>query len=156
MNKNQDTKEKSCVFYVSNYHFEMISLPYISKKLEENKKILILTQENLEETINKLISKINFKEQKKNKILEINWKNNNDEKIEELKEEINNKKEIEIFIKGNEEYIKNTNKNIDKIINNYKNIKIIDCYNIEEIEPKINNIKNSYEKITSTIGEKNI
>ncbi len=156
MNKNQDTKEKSCVFYVSNYHFEMISLPYISKKLEENKKILILTQENLEETINKLISKINFKEQKKNKILEINWKNNNDEKIEELKEEINNKKEIEIFIKGNEEYIKNTNKNIDKIINNYKNIKIIDCYNIEEIEPKINNIKNSYEKIISTIGEKNI
>ena len=143
MNKNQDTKEKSCVFYVSNYHFEMISLPYISKKLEENKKILILTQENLEETINKLISKINFKEQKKNKILEINWKNNNDEKIE-------------IFIKGNEEYIKNTNKNIDKIINNYKNIKIIDCYNIEEIEPKINNIKNSYEKIISTIGEKNI
>ena len=71
MNKNQDTKEKSCVFYVSNYHFEMISLPYISKKLEENKKILILTQENLEETINKLISKINFKEQKKNKILEM-------------------------------------------------------------------------------------
>ena len=156
MSKNQDTKEKSCVFYVSNYHFEMISLPYISEKLEENKKILILTQENLEETINTLISKTNFKEQKKKKILEINWKNNNDEKIEELKEEINNKKEIEIFIKGNEEYIKNTNKNIDKIINNYKNVKVIDCYNIEEIKLKINNIKNNYKKIISTIGEKNI
>ncbi len=31
MNKNQSTKEKSCVFYVSDYHFEMISLPYIVK-----------------------------------------------------------------------------------------------------------------------------
>ena len=156
MNKNQCTKEKSCVFYVSNYHFEMISLPYISKKLEENKKILILTEENLEETINTLISKMNFKEQKKNKILEINWKNNNEDKIKELKEEINNKKEIEIFIKGNEEYIKNTNKNIEKIIKNNKNVKIIDCYNIEEIQSKINNIKNYYEKVISTIGEKNI
>ena len=48
MNKNQSTKEKSCVFYVSDYHFEMISLPYISKKLEEEKKVIILTENNLE------------------------------------------------------------------------------------------------------------
>ena len=60
MNKKQETKEKNCMFYVSDYHFEMISLPYISKRIEENKKIIILTEENLNETINTLVEKINL------------------------------------------------------------------------------------------------
>ena len=29
MNKISNTKEKTCAFYASDYHFEMISLPYI-------------------------------------------------------------------------------------------------------------------------------
>lgn len=69
MNKNQETKEKICAFYASDYHFEMISLPYIEKNIEENKKIVILTENNLEETIKTLISKTNLKEEKKKKIL---------------------------------------------------------------------------------------
>ena len=40
---NKETKEKICTFFVSDYHFEMISLPYIDKKLEENEEIIILT-----------------------------------------------------------------------------------------------------------------
>ena len=156
MNKNQDTKEKSCVFYVSDYHFEMISLPYISKKIEENKEILILSDENLEETINTLVEKINLKDQKKNEILKINWKNDYKNKIEKLEKDINNKKEIEIFIKGNKEYIRKINEKIEELTKNYNKIKIIDCYNVEEIASEINNIKNSYKKIISTIGEKSI
>ena len=38
------TKEKICAFYASDYHFEMISLPYISKSMDENKEIIILTE----------------------------------------------------------------------------------------------------------------
>ncbi len=156
MDENQITKEKSCVFYVSDYHFEMISLPYISKKLEENKKVLILTEENLEDTIETLIEKINLKEEKKNKIMNINWNKDDDNKLKEIKNEIANQKEIEIFIKGKEEYIKNVNKNIKNVVNDYKNIKIIDCYNIEEVDKKMNNIIGNYDKIISTVGEKNI
>ena len=51
MNKNQKTKEKTCAFYASDYHFEMISLPYINKKLDESKEIIVLTENNLKETI---------------------------------------------------------------------------------------------------------
>ena len=67
---NKETKEKTCTFFVSDYHFEMISLPYIDKKLEENEEIIILTENNLEDTIQTLLSKMNFKEDRKKKILE--------------------------------------------------------------------------------------
>ncbi len=61
MSKNQETKEKTCAFYASDYHFEMISLPYIEKNLEESKEILVLTENNLDDTIRNLISRINLK-----------------------------------------------------------------------------------------------
>ena len=41
MSKN--TKEKICAFYASDYHFEMISLPYINKRIENKDEIVILT-----------------------------------------------------------------------------------------------------------------
>lgn len=70
------TKEKSCAFYASDYHFEMISLPYISKSMEENKEIIILTENNLEDTVQILISKMNLEEEKRKKILSLDWNNN--------------------------------------------------------------------------------
>lgn len=71
MSKNLKTKEKTCAIYASDYHFEMISLPYIEKNIEENKEIIIFTENNLEETINTLVSKTNLKDDKKEKILRI-------------------------------------------------------------------------------------
>ena len=77
MKKEENTKEKICAFYASDYHFEMISLPYINKKMEENNDVVILTENDLEETMQTFLSKINLKEEKKEKILKLNWKNNN-------------------------------------------------------------------------------
>lgn len=71
MSKNLKTKEKTCAIYASDYHFEMISLPYIEKNIEENKEIIIFTENNLEETINTLVSKTNLKDDKKKKILRL-------------------------------------------------------------------------------------
>ena len=45
MNKTND--KKVCSFFVSDYHFEMITLPYIEKEIENNKKIIILTDKDL-------------------------------------------------------------------------------------------------------------
>ena len=85
MNKTDLTKEKTCAIFASDYHFEMISLPYIEKNLEKNNKVIILTENNLEDTIEKLVSKVNLSEEKKKKILNLNWKQDDLNKFKEIK-----------------------------------------------------------------------
>ena len=148
--------KKVCAFYASDYHFEMISLPYISEKLEKNNEIVILTENNLEETVKKLLSKINLKEEKKQDILKINWKNNNEEKIQKIQEKADEGKKTIIFIKGKEKYINNMNKNLKEIVPETSKTKIIDCYNIDEIGKNFTKITSQYNKILNTTGEKEI
>lgn len=154
MSKNQETKEKICTFYASDYHFEMISLPYIDKKLEENKEIIVLTENNLEDTMKTLISKMNLKEEKKKNILKINWKNDDLNKFKKISDNIKKQKDIIIFIKGKENYIKNINKNIEKWVQKSEKIKIVDCYDIGEVSEKLDSIMDQYKKILNTTGEK--
>lgn len=153
MNKNQKTKEKTCAFYASDYHFEMISLPYINKKLDESKEVIILTENNLEETIKTLVSKINLNQSKKENILKINWENNDLKKFKQIDKEMKNEKDIVIFVKGKENYIKNINKNIEKWIEKSENVEVIDCYDIEEVSEKLDNIMNQYKTILKTTGK---
>ena len=154
MNKNQKTKDKICSFYTSDYHFEMISLPYINKKIEENKEVIILTENNLENTIKKLITNINLSEDKKEKILKLNWKNDDLKKFKLINKYIENNKNMVVFIKGNENYIKNINKNIEKWIEKNADIQVIDCYNLEEISEKLDKVAANYTKVLSTKGKK--
>ena len=153
---NKETKEKICTFFVSDYHFEMISLPYIDKKLEENEEIIILTENNLEDTIQTLLSKMNFKEDRKKKILSINWKNDDFAKFKEIKRKVENQNKVTIFIKGKENYIRNINKNIEGWINKSSHIKVVDCYDVEEIGSNMDTVMASYKSILSTSGEKEI
>lgn len=154
MNKNQETKEKLCMFYASDYHFEMISLPYINKKIEEKENIIILTENNLENTIKTLLSNMNLKEEKKKKIMEIGWENKDLEKFRKIKSDAENNLNTVIFIKGTQNYIKNINTNIERWTKDSKNIKIIDCYEYEEIGENINEIMGEYVGTLSTVGEK--
>ena len=39
--------QKSCCFYASDYHLEMIILPYINKKIDEKAQVTIITEKNL-------------------------------------------------------------------------------------------------------------
>ena len=157
MNKNQDTKEKTCVFFASDYHFEMISLPYINKSIENNVDVIILTENDLEKTVKVLLSKIILKDEIKNKLLEIDWKNNNDfNKLKIIKTNIEEEKETVIFVKGKENYLKNINKNLEKWINKNNKIKVIDCYDIEEIQDRTIDIMNNYNIILNTVGKKEI
>ena len=156
MDKNQITKEKTCAFYVSDYHFEMITLPYIEKKIEQNKKIIVLTENNLEDSMNILMSKVNLKEEKKNNIFKINWKNDDLNKFKEIKKDIEDNRELIILIKGKENYIKNINENIRKWTEKDNKVKTIDCYDIDEIGDNFSDVINKYENILSTTGEKKI
>ena len=151
MNKN--TKEKICAFYASDYHFEMVSLPYINKKIENNDEIIILTENNLEHTIKKLLERTNLKGDKKKKILNINWNNNDLEKFKIIKSKIDEEKNMIIFIKGKQNYIHNVNQNIEKWMKNNYKVKIIDCYDIEEVGEKAEEIKMQYKRVLKTIGD---
>ena len=153
---SRETKEKVCTFFVSDYHFEMVSLPYINKKLEENEDVIVLTENNLEETIQVLLSKMNFKEERKNKILSINWKNDDFAKFKEIKRNVEKQNEFTIFIKGKENYIHNINKNIKKWIEENSKIKVIDCYDMEDVGSNMDTVMASYKSILSTSGEKEI
>lgn len=155
MSKNQETKEKICAFYASDYHFEMIILPYLDKKIEENNNIVIFTENNLKDTIDVLISKTNLKEEKKEKILQLNWKNDDLKKFENLKEYEKDSKEICVFIKGTENYIKNVKNNISENSQKSK-LKIIDCYSVDDIQGNINNVVKNYKNILNTMGESKI
>lgn len=153
MNKNQKTKEKTCAFYASDYHFEMISLPYINKKLDESKEVIVLTENNLKETIKTLVSKINLNEDKKVDILKIDWVNNDLNKFKKINEDIKSKKDMVIFVKGKENYIKNINENIEKWTEKSKNVEIIDCYDMEEISQDMDNIMDQYKFTLKTTGK---
>ena len=156
MLENKNSKDKVCAFYASDYHFEMMALPYISKKLDESKKIIILSENDLNDTVNVLIERTNLETDKKEKILNLNWNNNDLENFRRISENVKNKEQTIIFVKGKENYINNVNKNIEKWIENDMNSKVINCYDIQEIGSEINRIMENYGTILSTSGEKAI
>lgn len=156
MNKNYETKEKICAFYASDYHFEMMSLQYIDKNIDNNKEVIVLTQNNLEDTIETLISKVNIKDIKKEKLLNLNWKNDDSNKFKKIEQNSKINKEMVILIKGNVNYIKNIHENIKQYEDENSRIKIVDCYDIQEIGENIDLIMNKYKKVLNVSGEKEI
>ena len=132
------TKEKTCCFYVSEFHLEMILVPYINEIIEEN--ITILTEKKLKETLEILISKMNLKEDNKEKILKLGWDGEN-----QIKENSN------IIIIGSKEYIKKKNEEIK----NKNAVSVLDCYSFEEEKNDMENIIKEYKNTLNTLGKNN-
>ena len=152
MSNKQETKEKICTFFVSDFHFEMKSLHYICESLKNEKTVVILTENNLEDTFGTLLSRTILSDNMKKKLLNINWKNDDLHKFKEIKKDIDDNKELVVFIKGKENYIENVNKNIEKWTENYEKVKIVDCYDMEEVGENIDTIVNKYKKILNSSG----
>ena len=129
--------EKTCCFYVSDFHLEMILMPYINDKIEEN--ITILSEKNLRDTLEIVTSKMNINEEKKQKILQLKWEG------EEPKENSN------IIVIGSKDYI--LQKNAD--IQNINPISVLDCYNFEEEKDNMNNLIKRYKNTINTLGNNN-
>lgn len=154
MNENQLTKERTCAIYASDYHFEMITLPYIEENLEKNKKIIVLTENDLEDTVKVLISRLTLDDNKKKKLLEIDWNNNDLNKLQQITKEQEESDDTIILIKGKKSYIQKINEQINNL--EYSNLKIIDCYDINEVSGDFQSIINSYDNLLNTSGEKKI
>ncbi len=141
MTASKETTEKKCCFYASDFHLEMTIVPYLNKKIEENKNILIVTQNKLEETIKILISRMNIKN--KNAILELNW-NNSD--ISQRQTEDN----LVVIVNGSKEFIQNKNREIRKIFNKSPD-ELIDCYNFNEVKNEMVEIGANYTGILNNL-----
>ena len=136
---NNIEKMYSC--YVSEYHLEMILLPFVNQKIENHEEVIIETEQNLENSLKFLLKKMNLKQENKDKILSLSWnnENNNDRKI---------KNESNIIIIGNKNYIADVNKQIMQ--KNLEDLTIVDCYNFEEIKDDIKSISEKYDGSLNT------
>ena len=142
--KEQDI-DKKCLFCVSDYHLEMILLPYIIEKKDEYKTI-VFTESNLENSINVLLTKVNLKEEDKEIIKNIDWNKNDSLKFEQIEEIKDNK--LNIIINGSYEYIELINKKLERIIN--KNIEIVDCFHIGNPDLDVLELSKKYNCILNT------
>lgn len=158
----QQNIKKLCNFYVSDLHLSVMLLPYLNKQINEDVEITTIFEKLEKETIETILDKLNVKN--KEKILNINWFNSNIDtydKIEKtIDKDIKDNKKITIIIGGNKDYILENNINILKYLEekntNFENIKIINCFSIEEVGTNMKSIVSEYDGILNTSGEFNI
>ena len=132
--------EKVYSSYVSEYHLEMILVPFINSKIEEKENVVIETEYDMNETLNTLLSKLNLKEENKEKILRLGWN----------KKENNIKSKDNVIIIGNKDYIENTNRRI--IQKNIEDLTIVDCYKFEDICNNMSEVADKYDFNLNTNG----
>lgn len=151
MVRENKSKGKLCLFFASDYHFEMISLPYINKNLKKDKNVIMITENDLEDSVDKVLSSITLNQEEKDKITKIDWKNNDLNKFREIKRANEECRDTVVFVKGKESYIDTINKNIENWTSG-DNIEIINCYDINEIHDDVEDIAKSYGGVLSTYG----
>ena len=154
----QQNIKRLCNFYVSDLHLSVMLLPYISKQINEDVEITTIFEKLEKQNIETVLDKLNVKN--KNKILNIKWfdsnKDNYDKIENKINEEINENKNITIIIGGNKKYILENNKNIERILKEKEsnsNIKIINCYDVNEIKSDMKEIVKEYDGVLNTLGE---
>jgi len=134
---------KKCCLYASDFHLEMILLPYIKERIDKS-NFIIFTQNDLSNTVKILLDRVNIDKTQKEEILKLNWKESSIENVESKKNIINDNEEINIIINGDCNYIEDINKDLRKLNNN---VNIIDCFNIQDKELNMENIKNNYIEV---------
>ena len=131
-----------CNFYVSDYHLEIMLLPYISKKIDNEEEVVILTERDLTETLKIVIEKTNLEQKKKEKIMKLEW---NTQKTSNINENSN------VIIIGNRKFIN------DKILElKEKNLEKIVCYDYNEVKDNMKEIVSEYDGVLNSLGINNI
>ena len=148
--------EKTCSFYASDYHLEMIMVPYINKKMDEQAQIEIITEKSLEKTVKIVIKNVNLSKERKQKLLNLNWANNCTNNLKESSQKGNNSNNEQIiFVVGSMNYIDHINQEIEKIAS-FSKTKIINCYSIEDMQKNATEIATKHTKILNTKTEKEL
>ena len=120
-----------CNFYVSEYHLEIMLLPYISKKIDNEENITIITEIDLESTLNVV----------KEKIKKIGW---NIQNIENIIPNTN------VILIGSKKFI--NEKVFELKERQVETLEIIACYNYNEVKNDIKEIVSKYDGMLNTLG----
>jgi hypothetical protein len=153
----QQNIKKLCNFYVSDLHLSVMLLPYLSKQINEDVEITTIFEKLNKEDLEVILDKLSVNNKKE--ILSINWLNkyNTNEEIKKIIESSNkNNKKKTIIIGGNKKFILENNDIIMSYLNNNiinSDIKIINCYNVEEVGKEMRAIVERYDGILNTSGE---
>ena len=130
-----------CNFYVSEYHLEIMLLPYISKKIDNEENITIITEIDLKATLDVVIERINLDKNKKEKIKKIGW---NIQNIENIIPNTN------VILIGSKKFI---NEKIFELKERQVEIlEIIACYNYNEVKNDMKEIVSKYDGMLNTLG----
>lgn len=130
-----------CNFYVSEYHLEIMLLSYISKKIDNEENITIITEIDLESTLNVVIERINLDKDKKEKIKKIGW---NIQNIENIIPNTN------VILIGSKKFI--NEKVFELKERQVENLEIIACYNYNEVKNDMKEIVSKYDGMLNTLG----
>lgn len=151
-NVEQQNIKKYCSFYVSDLHLSVMLMPYINREINEDVEVTTIFEEIERKNFNQVIEKMNIAN--KEKFLNINWYNKENLNEKEIKKILGSNKNITIIIGGSKNYIKEINEEIINYIKSTQNInktiKIIDCYNVEEIGTEMEVIAQEYEEVLNT------
>lgn len=128
-------KQKTCSFFVSTNHLFTIILPYINEKINEGKKVKILSQKDLTVDVKKYLNSVN--EFDKDNLLKLSWKG------KEQNKKID--KNTVLFVIGEKEFVENIEDKSDIL-------EIVKCYEIENIEI-IKNVTEEFEFYLRTGGK---
>ena len=150
MNSLNSNVKKICSFYVNDWHLTVMLLPYIKQEVENQKRIITFMEQNLEDNVTILLSKLNLQEDIKKQIKAIKWNTNTNLKYTEG--------ETTILVSGKKDYIEKVNKSLEKYEKNNKKqtIKIINCYEVSNFNKNIKEVLDSHDAILNTGGERPI
>ena len=143
MNYTNDNVKKICNFYMSDWHFTVMLLPYINKEINNKTKVITILEKDMTDKVKTLVDKLNIKN--KDEILKINWKKSDiNNFINELELDLKYNGENLLIINGTNDYIKGVNYKIDEELNKEvskrKKIKILDCYDFDSNKDNRSNI----------------
>ncbi len=149
--ENENIEERMCSFFASDYHFELITLQYIKNKLEQDENVVILTQNNLNDSVKKVINNMNIDENQRKRIFKLDWNNKEDTKLEFIKNEANSGRSIVVFVKGEKDYINNVDSYMKNNIDMEK-VETIHCFDVAEVTSCMNDVVSNYKGILNMSG----
>lgn len=139
---------KACNFYVSKWHLFAALLPYLKCELKSRNRVLVISEDNLQNSLKELVKKINIKFENANGIDDIDWLS--DEFAFDVRE---GDRVVSIVVQGSMQFIDEINLYLERKFVGFGNdIRIINCYEVYDSSNMLYNILDRHDYVFNTGG----